>query len=231
VRRWLCYSAAVPLGVYAGLLALDVIERTDASVVVLFFVECAAVVLTVRASLERYRTWFAGTDRATATIDPAEAVYPMVDRRGAGPKLYDADRHPRQRATDRGWRYWLPWLYRHVGTAAAIIIAAFAVAAAVRATNQANANARDARELSAANRRAVVAIQEGRRAAIRDSCRQDEAIADVLRRTLLGFGVGRPGNPAPPGVREAFRPLGGLRPLPAKAQARRCDARVRHGGP
>jgi hypothetical protein len=56
--RWLCYTAAVPLGVYGLLLAFDVIERTDASVVIVFLAECVAVAITVRASLEYYRSWF-----------------------------------------------------------------------------------------------------------------------------------------------------------------------------
>lgn len=51
----MCYSAAVPLGVYGLLLAFDVIDRTDANVAVLFLVECFAVVLTVWGSIRRYR--------------------------------------------------------------------------------------------------------------------------------------------------------------------------------
>jgi hypothetical protein len=55
MRRFLCYSAAVPLLVYAALLTFDVIARTDASVAVLLFAEGAAVALTVYGTLERYR--------------------------------------------------------------------------------------------------------------------------------------------------------------------------------
>jgi hypothetical protein len=162
-------------------------------------------------------------------VDPAEAVYPRVDRRGAGPNLYDEEHHPRQRRHDHGWRYWGPWLNR-AGTALAIFVAAWAVSLAADANDQAAQNAKAAQELSARNQSAVVAIQAGRRAAIRESCTQDEAIADVLRRALLGFGVGRD-RPAPPGVRQAFRPLGGLRPLTREEQDARCDARVARGGP
>lgn len=50
-----CYSAAVPLLVYGVLLALDVIDRTDANVAVLVLAEAVAVVLTVRATIHRYR--------------------------------------------------------------------------------------------------------------------------------------------------------------------------------
>lgn len=162
-------------------------------------------------------------------LDPSTAEFPPVDRRGAGPGLYDHDRHPRQRVSDAGWRYWMLWVYRLLVPAVAIVIAAVAVGAAHDATVRANANAVAARHLAAANRRAVVAIQVGRSAAIRESCQKDEALADVVRKALLGFGVGQPGNPAPPGVVEAFKPLGGLRPLTDSEQAKRCNARVRDG--
>lgn len=55
--RTLCYSAAVPLFVYGVLLALDLIDRTDGNVAVLMLAEGAAVVLTVRGTVERYREW------------------------------------------------------------------------------------------------------------------------------------------------------------------------------
>jgi hypothetical protein len=163
-------------------------------------------------------------------VDPATAEFPVVDRRGLG-KVYDPDRHPRQRASDAGWRYWIGWLYKHTVPALAIGVAAFAVHSSSGATSKAEHNAKVARELSAANRRALVAIQEGRRAAIGESCRQDERLADVVRKALLGFGVGRPGNPAPRAVAEAFRPLGGLKPLTAKERGERCADRIRRGGP
>jgi hypothetical protein len=161
-------------------------------------------------------------------LDPTTAEFPVVDRRGLG-KLYDADRHPRQRHSDEGVRYWLGWLYRNTVPALAIIVAAFAVAAAHDATVKASHNAARARDLSARNRRAVVAIQEGRKAAVGESCKQDERIADVVRKALLGFGVGERGHPAPRGVVQAFRPLGGLKPLTAEEQAARCRARIRRG--
>lgn len=167
----------------------------------------------------------------SAELDPAEAVYPHVDRRGAGPNLYDAERHPRQRKSDQGWRYWLGWVYLRLVPAGAIIVAAIAANAAHTASTQAEHNAKIARELSASNRRALVVIQESRRAAIGESCKSDEQLADVVRKALLGFGVGRPGNPAPHDVAEAFRPLGGLRPLTPKETRKRCDARLRRGGP
>jgi hypothetical protein len=156
-------------------------------------------------------------------------VFPEAERRGAGPGLYDEENHPRQRARDTGWRYWGGWLYRHLVPAVAIIVAAFAVNSATNATHRANHNAAVAKDLAARNRRAVIAIQEGRRAAVRESCVQDERIADVVRKALLGFGVGRPGHPAPRGVARAFQPLGGLRPLTRDEKQQRCDARVRRG--
>lgn len=171
------------------------------------------------------------TEQDRRPIDPATGEFPEVERRGHGPNLYDDGRHPRQRKSDHGWRYWLPWLYTHMVPAAAIVVAAFAVGAASDASSKAEHNAKVARDLSARNRQAVVAIQEGRRAAIGESCVQDERIADVVRKALLGFGVGRPGNPAPPRVAEAFRPLGGLKPLSPEEQRARCNARVRRGGP
>lgn len=140
------------------------------------------------------------------------------------------DNHPRRRKSDTGWRYWLPWLYRHVMPAVAIIIAAVAVGYSADASSQAESNAAAARTASRDNKRALVAIQESRRAAIRESCRQDEAIAQSLRLALLGFGVGVD-EPAPDKVVDAFQPLGGLKPLSAKEQKARCDARVRLGGP
>lgn len=167
-------------------------------------------------------------------IDPTTAEFPAVERRGHG-TLYRPDRHPRQRMSDTGWRYWAMWLYRTILPALAIGVAAWAVLvaqdatdAAHDATTRANHNAAVARVLAAGNRRAVVFIQEGRRAAIRDSCNQDEATADVLRRALLGFGVGTR-RPAPPGVVKAFEPLGGLKPLTKAQQTARCDTRVRRG--
>lgn len=162
-------------------------------------------------------------------VDPATTEFPAVERRGRG-KLYDEERHPRQRRTDEGWRYKLGWVYRHLVPAIAVAVAAWAVSLAADASSSAEHNAKVARELSARNRDAVRAIQAGRRAAITESCTQDEAIADVLRRALLGFGVGRE-RPAPPGVVEAFRPLGGLRPLSAERQRERCARRLARGGP
>jgi hypothetical protein len=162
--------------------------------------------------------------------DPATSEFPEVERRGRGPGLYDEERHPGQRTKDKPWRYWPGWIMRHIVPAAAIIVAAFAVHAASGASSKAEQNAKKARELSAANRRTLVVIQQGRRAAIGESCVQDERIADVVRKALLGFGVGQPGHPAPRAVAKAFQPLGGLKPLTAKKQKARCDARVRRGG-
>jgi hypothetical protein len=161
--------------------------------------------------------------------DPATAEFPKVERRGRGRGLYNADRHPRQRMSDHGWRYWSVWAYRMILPAVAVIIAAFAVTAAHDATVKANHNAQVAKAIAAQNRRALIAIQDGRRAAIRESCNQDETLADVVRRAILGFGVGGGGSPAPPGVTKAFEPLGGLRPLTKAEKQRRCDARVRRG--
>jgi len=161
-------------------------------------------------------------------IDPTTAEFPVVERRGRGP-LYRSDRHPRQRDSDRGWRYWVMWVYRTILPAIAICVAAWAVIAAQDATKRANHNATVAKGLAADNRRAVIFIQQGRRAAIRDSCNQDEALSDAIRKAILGFGVGRPGHPAPPGVAQAFRPLGGLGPLSEDEKTARCDARVRRG--
>lgn len=167
-------------------------------------------------------------------IDPATSEFPEVERRGRG-QLYRPDRHPRQRESDRGWRYWAVWLYRMILPAVAIAVAAWAVIvaqdatdAAKEATTKANHNAAVARHLAAGNRQAVIFIQEGRQAAVRESCNQDEATADVLRRALLGFGVGTR-RPAPPGVVKAFKPLGGLKPLTKAQKQARCDARVRRG--
>lgn len=162
------------------------------------------------------------------TEDPATGEFPAVERRGRGPGLYDEERHPRQRKSDGGWRYRLGWFYRHLVPALAIGVAAWAISTAQNATEKANHNAAVARSLAARNRRAVVAIQEGRRAAVREACVQDEATADVVRKALIGFGVGTR-RPAPPGVTKAFRPLGGLRPLSKAQRKARCDARVRRG--
>jgi hypothetical protein len=167
-------------------------------------------------------------------IDPTTAEFPAVERRGHGP-LYRHDRHPRQRESDAGCRYWAMWLYRTILPAIAIGVAAWAVIvasnatdAAEKATTQANHNAIVARGLAAANHRAVISIQEGRRAAVRESCDQDEAMVDALRKALLGFGVGRT-RPAPPGVVKAFAPLGGLKPLTKAEKTARCDRRVFRG--
>lgn len=163
--------------------------------------------------------------------DPTTHEFPQVERRGRGPGLYDDDRHPRQRKKDHGWRYWLPWTYKHMVPAIAIIIAAVAVGYSADASSTAEENAKAAKINSASNARALREIQEGRRAAIRESCVQDERIADVVRKALLGFGVGTRDSPAPRRVAEAFQPLGGLKPLTAAEQKRRCDARVARGGP
>jgi hypothetical protein len=167
-------------------------------------------------------------------IDPATAEFPAVDRRGQG-QIYRPDRHPRQRDSDRGWRYWSVWLYRMVLPAAAVGVATWAVIvaqdatdAAREATTKANHNAAVARHLAAGNRQAVIFIQEGRKAAIRESCNQDEATADAVRKALIGFGVGTR-RPAPRGVVRAFEPLGGLKPLTKAQKQARCDARVRRG--
>jgi hypothetical protein len=168
-------------------------------------------------------------------IDPTTADYPAVERRGRGPGLYGEESHPGQRARDARWKFWSGWIYRHLVPAIAIGVAAWAVLvaqdatdAAQRATEQANVNAAAARRLAAANHRAVISIQEGRRAAVRESCDQDEAMVDALRKALLGFGVGRT-RPAPPGVVKAFAPLGGLKPLTKEQKTARCDRRVFRG--
>lgn len=163
--------------------------------------------------------------------DPSTAEFPVVERRGRGAGLYDEDRHPRQRSSDNGWRYWLNWVYVKLAPAICIIIAAVAVNSATNASDQAADNAKKAKTLASANARNLVAVQESRRAAIRESCQQDEATANAIRLALRGFGVGTPSNPAPPGVVRAFRPLGGLKPLGPAEQKARCDARIRRGGP
>lgn len=163
--------------------------------------------------------------------DPSTAEFPVVERRGRGPGLYDEENHPRQRSADNSWRYWLNWCYVKLAPAVCIIIAAVAVNSATNASDQAAENAAAAKHLATANAQNLAAVQEGRRAAIRESCQQDEAMANAIRLALIGFGVGQPGNPAPRGVVRAFRPLGGLKPLTADEQRERCDARVRRGGP
>lgn len=163
--------------------------------------------------------------------DPTTNEFPKVERRGHGSGLYTDDRHPRQRNSDRGWRYWVPWVYKHLMPAVAIIVAAVAVGYSADASSTAESNAAAAKRASFDNRKTLIAIQSSRRSAIMESCNQDEAIADVLRKALLGFGVGTPGNPAPPGVVAAFRPLGGLKPLSKKEQRARCLERVKRGGP
>lgn len=139
------------------------------------------------------------------------------------------DHHPRRRKSDTGWRYWAPWAYRHIVPAVAIIIAAVAVGYSANASSTAESNSRAAKKASADNKRAVIAIQAGRKAAIRESCESDEQLADVVRKALLGFGVGQPGNPAPSAVEKAFQPLGGLKPLTKAEQNARCSARVKRG--
>jgi hypothetical protein len=213
----MCYSAAWPFLGWALLIMAGV--DANATRVPFLIVEAAAVCLSVHGLRQKYRAM--ADDSATS--EPS-----AVERRGHGPGMYDEENHPRQRARDTGWRYWGGWLYRHLVPAVAIIVAAFAVNSATNATHRANHNAAVARGLAARNRRAVISIQEGRRAAVREACVQDERLADVVRRALIGFGVGTR-RPAPPGVVKAFQPLGGLRPLTRDEKQQRCDARVRRG--
>jgi hypothetical protein len=35
--------------------------------------------------------------------------------------------HPRRRSQDKGWRYWVPWTYRHLVPALAVAVAAWAL--------------------------------------------------------------------------------------------------------
>lgn len=51
----MCYSAAVPLLVYVLLQMTGVIDRTDTTVNVLLVTEAAAVILTIRGIVLRYR--------------------------------------------------------------------------------------------------------------------------------------------------------------------------------
>lgn len=152
-------------------------------------------------------------------------IPPSVDRRAST----GTDNHPRRRKGDTGWRYWAPWAYRQIVPAVAIIIAAVAVGYSADASSTAESNAAAAKKASIDNKRAVAAIQAGRKAAINESCISDERIADVVRKALLGFGVGQPGNPAPPAVAKAFEPLGGLKPLTKAEQRARCSSRVKRG--
>lgn len=51
----MCYMAAWPLLAYGLLLALNVIDRTDANVAVLCIVEAVAVVFSIKATVDKYR--------------------------------------------------------------------------------------------------------------------------------------------------------------------------------
>lgn len=51
----MCYTAAFPLLVYGLLLAFDVIDRSDANLAVLVLCESVAVVVTVWATVHKYR--------------------------------------------------------------------------------------------------------------------------------------------------------------------------------
>jgi hypothetical protein len=50
-----CYTAALPLFIYAVLLMLGAIERTDSTVAVLYLAEVAAIAVSVRGLARRYR--------------------------------------------------------------------------------------------------------------------------------------------------------------------------------
>jgi hypothetical protein len=130
----------------------------------------------------------------------------------------NATRHPYRREEDRSVRAWVRWACAHPWRAAydisrslvpliAVSLAVWAAIGAQQALDQQN---------------------QSRRVAIRESCRADEAQADVMRHTLQAFGIGTQ-RPAPPDVARAFAPLGGLTPLTPAQQRARCDARVKRG--
>ena len=157
-------------------------------------------------------------------------------------RLRHPDEQPRRRQADQGLRFWMPWAYRHLMPAVAIGVAAWAVATAGNASQEARTTASDAATTAEIARSAAtlsIRLQReqrvGRRQGISESCAVDEALTNAMRMILTNALSQRPRNAAHAQQIERarrlyldiFEPLGGLVPLSEDEQDARCRARAR----
>src|SRR4051794_8741858 len=102
--------------------------------------------------------------------DPATGELPAVERRGHGHGMYDEEHNPRARASDKGWRYKLGWVYRNTLPLVCLAIAFWALG----------------RTQSDVERQ-----REGRAVAIDVLCGFGNGVAEAGRKALAGELVGQ----------------------------------------